>query len=180
MRLADLVNDDYLTWMYELVCGDRFHRGISFRKLFRHLYNTEFTYSIPMDENRAVDGVGLRYRFALHYVSMPDADEYIYGACSVLEMMIALAGKIEETLDDPLYGERTAQWFWNMIVSLGLGSMNDKNYDEAYVQEVLDIFLNREYEPDGKGGLFTIRGCREDLRDADIWYQSLRYMDTIV
>lgn len=42
--------------------------------------------------------------------------------CSVLEMIIALAIRLEEhIMDDPDIGNRTGQWFWDMIVSLGLG-----------------------------------------------------------
>ena len=178
MRL-DLINSDYFAWMYERMCGDRFSRRVSFRKLLSYLHNTEFKYLLPMDENRAEDGTYLRYLFALDYTSVSRADEYLDGPCSVLEMMIALSLKIEETMDDPLIGDRTAQWFWNMVVSLGLGSMNDDRFDEIYVNEVLATFLNREYEPNGKGGLFTIRGCREDLRDVDIWHQMCWYLDTI-
>ena len=39
--------------------------------------------------------------------------------------------------------------------------------------------MNREYEPNGKGGLFTIRGCEEDLTEVEIWYQLNWYLNTI-
>ena len=60
-----------------------------------------------------------------------------------------------------------------------LRSMNDERYDRDYVREVITIFLNREYEPNGKGGLFTIRGCRDDLRNIEIWHQMCLYLDSI-
>ena len=66
-----------------------------------------------------------------------------------------------------------------MIASLGLNGMSDNHYDEKYVNDVINRFLDREYEPNGKGGLFTIRNCEHDLRDVEIWYQLCWYLDTI-
>jgi hypothetical protein len=106
--------------------------------------------------------------------------EYITGPCSVLEMMIALAINTEEDImDDPRFGDRTGQWFWGMIVSLGLGGMNDYRYDERLVDDVIDTFLRREYEPDGRGGLFTVRHCDRDMRDVEIHIQRNYYLNTI-
>lgn len=82
-------------------------------------------------------------------------------------------------MDDPSYGDRSLQWFWGMIVSLGLGSMTDDLYDDDYVTYVLDRFMDRKYEPNGKGGLFTIRDCDRDLRTVEIWYQLCWYLDSI-
>jgi hypothetical protein len=95
-------------------------------------------------------------------------------------MMIALSIRIEEDImDDDEYGNRIGQWFWEMIVSLGLGSMTDEHYDEVYITDVIDCFLNRRYEPNGKGGLFTIRDTKDDLRDVEIWYQMCWYLNSI-
>ena len=76
---------------------------------------------------------------------------------------------------DPDKGDRTTQWFWAMITSLGLSSMTDYNYNEWLVNDVITRFLNREYDQNGKGGLFTIRRWDRDARDAEIWHQLLAY-----
>ena len=83
-------------------------------------------------------------------------------------------------MEDDTVGNRTGQWFWNMIVSLGLGSMSDSRYNEREVDRILDIFLNRTYEANGRGGLFTIEDCTYDLRAVDIWYQMMWYLNTIL
>ena len=82
-------------------------------------------------------------------------------------------------MDNPAIGDRTAQWFWGMICSLGLNGMRDDRYDYDLVEEKITKFLYREYEPNGKGGLFTIRNCDRDLRNVEIWIQLLWYLDTI-
>jgi hypothetical protein len=135
------------------------------------------------DRNRADDGVDLRRRFILAH----DYDgiyhqvmRYLNRPCIVLEMILALAIRCEETImDDPLYGDRTSQWFWMMITNLGLGSMTDKNFDRDLVDDVIDTFLRRKYKPDGTGGLFIIRRCDKDLRKVEIWHQLNWYLDTI-
>ena len=83
-------------------------------------------------------------------------------------------------MDDPDVGDRTGQWFWSMITSLGLGSMTDDRFDWHYTHTVVTRFLNREYEPNGKGGLFTIRNCHRDLRKVEIWDQLCWYLGTIM
>ena len=170
----------YFDWLYDMMCGHRYADEISFIKLFVQLHSTEFTYTIDMDENRARDGINLLYKFALHNGYMDIYEEYLDGPCSVLEMIVALAIRCEEhIMDDPTKGDRTGQWFWRMIVSLGLGGMYDSNYDKQYVMYTINRFLNRDYEPDGRGGLFTIRNCNEDLRKLEIIYQLYRYINSI-
>lgn len=178
--IRDDVNNVYFEWLYDTVCKDRYSSEISYRKLFMHLHRKTFTYSIARDENRAEDGISLRRRFALEYHIVENADEYIDGPCSVLEMMIALAIRCEETImDDPSMGNRTKQWFWKMVANLGLGDMNDDIYNKNFVERTIQRFLDREYEPNGKGGLFVIRNCDYDLRTVEIWHQLCWYLDSI-
>lgn len=137
---------------------------------------------IRRDRNRAEDGENLRYRFAVEKgYNESTAITDIGGACSVLEMMAALAIRCEEQIaDDIQYGNRTGQWFWKMIVNLGLGQMTNDMYDRRVVDSILQTFLDRKYKPDGEGGLFRIRDCDVDLRHVEIWHQLCWYLDTIL
>ncbi len=178
----DELIDQYFDWMYQLVVDDRYSNR-SYRKLFTRLHDTEFTYTIPMDGNRYEDGINLRYRFGREYGY---SDSMIAAclddrACSILEMMTALAIRCEENImDDPEIGNRTGQWFWGMLVSLGLGSMDDVRFDRNYTDEVLERFLNHDYRRNGEGGLFTVRHSRMDMRRTEIWYQLNWYLNELV
>lgn len=174
------VKDEYFEWLYDKVCKGRAHSKFSYVKLFKHLHQTEFIFIIPNDINRAKDGADLRYRFAM----LKDDDtimDILDGPCSVLEMMVALAIRCEESImDDTQFGDRTGQWFWGMMSNLGIGRMDDDIYDEDYVGTVINRFLERRYEPNGKGGLFYIKDCEDDLRDVEIWIQLCWYLDNYV
>lgn len=170
---------EYQDWLINIVVSNRYDSRITYFKLLQHLNHIEFIYIIPRDINRAYDGLELRYRFAreMHDLSIEDR---LQGPCSVLEMIIALALKCEEQImDDPKYGNRTKQWFWGMIRNLGLGRCSDDRYDERFVDIVIDTFLYRKYAKNGKGGLFTVRDERRDLRDVEIWYQLNWYLNEI-
>lgn len=178
------INLDYFDWLCEIVCGERYSSQISYTKLLMYLHDTEFRYVHPMDENRAAQGINLRYRFALTRVPIEETSgimKALDAPCSILEMMIALAIECEETImDNPSFGNRTSQWFWGMIASLGLGGMYNDRFDRAIADEIIDRFLNREYKPDGRGGLFTVKGYSRDMRDMEIWWQALAYLNGII
>ena len=151
--------------------------------MFRHLYNTEFVYAIIKDKNRAIDGIDLRYRFGVN--NRIDEwfviDSFQTKPCSVLEMIIGLSLRCEETImmeDSEI--SKIYKWFWDMIRNLGLYIMDDINYNDRYVQDVLTRFINREYERNGSGGLFTLVNTNRDLRKVEIWYQLCWYLDTIL
>ena len=96
-------------------------------------------------------------------------------------MMVALCLRIEEDImDDPVKGNRIHKWFHVMLKSLGLLDMDDAYFDERYTDKVITRFLNREYEPNGAGGLFRIKDCPYDLRSVEIWYQMCWYFDSIL
>lgn len=180
MTFKDRINDEYFDWLCEVVDSKRFSKHVSYRKLLMHLHSIEFTWFIPYDDNRADDGIMLRRKYALAHHD-EELSDYISGPCSVLEMMAALAIRCEESImDDTLFGNRTGQWFWGMIRNLGLSPMNDSNFDAEFVDDVIARFLNREYEPDGKGGLFTIKNCDHDLRTVEIWRQLSWYLGSIM
>lgn len=183
-RIKEITLSQYQEWLLRFVCGEKDNPNwYLYSDTLEHLYNIEFKWSIPMDENRAADGVSLRHRFIFEKDYKEDEElvlKCLEGPCSVLEMMIALAIRCEEDImDDPSIGNRTSQWFWGMMVSLGLGSMQNRFYDIEKVDAIVERFLNREYEPNGKGGLFTLKHCDTDLRNVEIWHQLLWYLNTI-
>ena len=177
----DELIDRYFEWMYQLVVDNRYSNK-SYRKLFSRLHDTEFTYTIPMDGNRAEDGIDLRYRFGReqNYSDPMIASLLDNRPCSILEMMTALAIRCEENLmDNPEAGDRTGLWFWDMLDSLGLGTMDDSRFSRSYTDKVLHRFLERKYARNGDGGLFTVNNGH-DMRTTEIWYQMNYHLSELI
>lgn len=168
----------YRQWIYDSMCHE-FHGTISWYKLFDLLYGTEFTWqNHPRDENRAVDGVQLRHRWSLQTGEKILEDRYTEPA-SVLETLVALAFKAEENIaSDPEIGDRTAQWFWNMIVNMGLGSQSDDHFNIEAAMSCIKRFLDGKYEANGRGGLFVLRRHPEvDMRTLEVWAQMCLFFE---
>lgn len=169
---------DYFTWMYDKVASP--NQTLTYYSLFDYFNNTEFRAIIPMDWNRAEDGRNLRYIFG-YEMGIPSSvitDAFGNMPCSVLEMMVALANRCENSImSNTNYGDRTWLWFWNMIYTLGLGDMDDCNFSPLTVGHAVYRLLNRTYESDGTGGLFRIHDRSKDMRQIEIWYQMNFYLD---
>lgn len=174
-----MLQTSYYNWMCQLVYTPGYSPQDKYTKLLSLLYLTPFEYTNILDGNRESDGVNLRYHYGyLFNVPSPQITvELDTRPCSVLEMMIALACKCEDIFSDMQLGNRTGQWFWEMIWNLGLISYDDTNFDELHVRHILRRFFTNTYSKDGSGSLFRIINSQEDLRNVDIWTQMHWYMN---
>lgn len=175
----DIIKNKYFEWLYWFVCRNRANKYTSYKKIFELLHDIEFDFYVENDMCRAVDGIDLRRHFILikHYED--DILDILDGPCTVLEMMVALAIRIEEIKSNYAYGDRTRQWFWTMMSNLGLGIMTDDIYDEKEAIKIIYDFMERRYEPDGRGGLFYVRNCPIDMSQSGIWEQMCAFLNKI-
>lgn len=149
-------------------------------RLLWALYLTPFKYVVAMDENRQGDGLALRTRYGWQRGLSPEALDILRyeHRCSVLEVMIALALRCEEEYMTHYEDENpVGQWVGPMIESLGLAGYDDQHWNPMAVEEIIERFLERDYSPDGLGSLFYIPGAEEDLRQVEIWYQMLTWIN---
>ena len=177
----DRIERDYFSWICRLV-NTREHRSKDYSKLLKYLYETEFVYILDMDSNRAGDGSDLRYRFGYeNELTFAEIAYYLDNhQCSVLEMMAAMALRCEEHITfDPNVGDRVGYYFWNMVESLGLIDQTNDRFNVIFTDKTIETFLNREYEPNGEGGLFTLKRCGVDLRQVEIWCQFMWYLEEL-
>jgi hypothetical protein len=175
--IDDYILNEYFYWLYTLVNKRRYARR-SYKKLLRLLHSMTFTYEDDFDSNRAADGEELRWR----YVYEGGGNKYILEweePCTVLEMMIALCFHMNNIMENSDDEYTVAYWFWMMISNLELDGMNDSKFNTAKVKDSIFRFMNREYEPDGKGNIIRIEDCKSDLRDVEIWWQMCWFLDSI-
>lgn len=165
----------YFDWLcskvYEPVNGKD-----TYSKLLKRLYDTEFVYR-PFDDDRAKDGIALRYS----YRDQTGKNSGIIGECNLLEMMVALVDRYENsTMANVAMGNRTGQWFWGMIASLGLGRMTDDRYDDDEVMKAINRFETNSYEANGSGGLFTLANPPGDMTKIPIIVQINYFMTEVL
>lgn len=142
--------------------------------LLRDLHNIPFKWSIHMDLYRAKGGVSLRADY-MEEMGLTNSSDYIFTeyedvACSVLEMAIALAECFSRDVIGTSY-KSTAQWFWIMMDNLELLVATDDHYLPEYVQDRVEVFIDRTYQRNGVGGMFPLKHPSRDQRDVDLWYQ---------
>lgn len=159
------IASDYFFWL----C-DKVGYQDDYDNLMRYLFNIEFYYVIPMDRNRAIDGLDLRTEFMEESDVRGDWDEG--NPCSLLEMMVALSRRVE----DSVLGDPDICLFWRMVEHLGL---NGASLDRR--EEIIENFLERRISRDGHGGLFPLRDMpRRDQRRVDIWEQCMAWLNEIL
>ena len=150
--------------------------AIMYSDLLHFLSVHSFIVSLPMDGNRAADGLELRTEFAqsyksgIHYHSILNGIDQV--ECSILEMLVALSVRIErDIMNDDFIGDRTGLWFWAAIDSVGIKWPNEE-FDKFEADEKIDICMERGYDYEGHGSFFTVHNPPRDMRTTDIWYQA--------
>lgn len=156
----------------------------SYDILIRELYSMEYYWVIGLDENRAEDGYVLRGYF--HNADGSTAlDTLRDKPCSVLEMLIGLAQKMDYLLSDDGRGDRTRIWFWEMIGNLGLDKYYDACFEEPFgkdmsrIGEIHDIcnkWMGRRFTYRGYGSPFPLAAPHRDQREQQLIDQMNDYI----
>lgn len=177
------LDERYFTWLYSLI-GTVTTRNPArnYWELARQLYQKEFEYFIPNDDNRAEDGRLLREEFLdmSPFEEWGEAEAWLALPCSFFEMLVALARKVAFEAYSGEGDEPTVEWFWQILSNLGLDVYSDANRSRLRRREidrVLEVVNTRTYEDTGLGGLFPLNHAQEDQRQVEIWYQMAAYLD---
>lgn len=140
------------------------------------MHQVVFNASVPYDDNRIADAAGLRNNFRDFAGSLgpQELTDLMTPDATVFEILIALADRADFQV--PLTKK---VWFNIFLENLGL----DKYTDQACqarstwpVERIINVFNNRAYRPNGKGGIFPLRRPRNDQREVELWYQMGAYM----
>lgn len=198
----DELKEMYFNWLYTLsgLGINDVIKDYSKEEFGRLLHDIEFKKFDEHDDSRADDGMGYRYLFATTmrdaYFSQLDYEEFMANLqealkgknCSMLEMMVSLADKMENIMSDPKYPNRRYQWVNKMVVSMGLQGYTAKAIKEnpnwkKEVKDACERVCTRTYEPSGKGGLFYVVSVVPDdvpdMRTISLYQQMLVYANKV-
>lgn len=165
----------YFEWLYKKigVVSNR-NPNKSYWELARHLYRTPFFWVVPNDDNREADGKDLRNEFILECDIQDIEVNWLQIDCSVLEMLIALAGLAAFNS----VGE-AGDWFRKFLDNLRLRSFTDAAWNReaaAQTTKTIERLVDRTYNSRGVGGLFPLRNAEKDQRKEELWYQLSAYL----
>ena len=166
-----------------------------YEKLCEVLHGINFRFDedkMLMDENRIWDGKAMRAIFCeaiypvraeYRWKAMKQLDDcFDKDFCSVLEVLVGLAWRIErDIIGDPEYGDRTSLWVKCMIENLDLLDFTNENLktvsEKEEVTDIIDVFLDREYDRFGNGSPFPVHYPRKNMRNVEIWNQMIEWLD---
>ena len=125
------------------------HRSAAHSKLLNYLADREFKWSMPIDENRATDGIDLRLKYIdesaepceISDRDFTKTDEFLAWSrtyyCSWLEMLTALAIRCEDVMAE--YHQNNVNfWFWLIIDNVFDVNMSNSRFDQEECDKELD------------------------------------------
>lgn len=180
----------YYKWLCELSGMD----GV----LAQMFFQTDFRWDdgIPDDANRAKESKEeLREKYARHILNIDDESNIstddrtkidrvvrsILGPACVFEVLVMIAKNIDDMMnmeEEP----HISEYFERLMMNVGFDFYDEEDYDvnpekvTKYWENCLDRWLDREYLPDGEGGLFPLAvdlmgEKRYDQRKRSLWEQ---------
>lgn len=175
MTANGTLDERYLTWIHrQLEPTTQRNPARSHWRLIQQLYQTEFTWFIPNDDNRLYDGLDIRQEFvdAKENGNVPGG--WLSEPCSFLEMLVGVSRRMayESELE-------VDYWFWRLMENMNLRIYVDEYYDDevrSLVDDIVAGVINRTFRADGSEGIFPLRQPHKDQREVEIWYQMSQYL----
>jgi hypothetical protein len=159
------VDHDYFVWLVSQIATPP---RKTYNELFSRMFDLEFVWTVPNDNNRLQDGLDLR-------------SEFLDGArgrltlegCSILEVLVALSRRVAF-----IAGGDEAAWAWRLVKNLRLNKASDPltPIRAQRVEQALEALVWRTYQPSGRGGFFPLNHAIEDQTKVEIWYQMQAYV----
>lgn len=170
------VSAGYYQWLLGFVSPEKFARS-GYGKILRQLYSIDFEYSILNDRNRISDGLQLR-KLYLNELGLTSEDVDLNRPCSVLEILVSLSRRLaNDILGDLDNTGLSGAWFWKMIDNLGLNKYSGGRYDKNECFYIINNWMERDFEFNGKGSPFPLKHPKMDQRKIELGLQMMNYVN---
>jgi hypothetical protein len=184
MKLNTELTKDYYNWLVYGVLQFPLNDTTKdiWEPIMHGLFLRDYVPVLIMDESRACDGCDLRDLFMMNLLHnsqiVPQASPWD-NKCSILEMMVALVCRMYEEFYvqyKDIYDVRNIL-FKTMLMSLGFSS--ERPVESQEFNQIIDNFMLRTYEPNGRGSLFYMGDkSKDDWREPPVWNQMLAFVST--
>jgi hypothetical protein len=168
------LREEYLGWL-EANLRDKYANRKPYWGLVNLMFDTEFRWYIPMDENRMVDGLDLRVEFAYKINVSPQVMKAL-GPGSFLEVLIGLSRRLAFVA-----GGQPPGWAWHLFTNLELDRFSDPltRAKQRKAEEIMRVAMERTYLPDGTGGFFPLVWPDGDQTKIELWYQMHAFIEEL-
>lgn len=121
--------EGYFEWLRK-----RSGMGQNYYMLLLFLHSVKYVPMLIDDENRRADGNAMIEVYCQENgYDLPPVEEFDFSGCSVLEMLLALADRIDkELIGDPNFNHAPL-WFSRMLENLGIYQYDDEHWNEKKV-----------------------------------------------
>jgi len=167
--------EDYLQWLEPQIRDEFVNRGATYRHMLECMFDKDYVWLVPNDDNRLQDGLDLRAEFCFSHNVQPD-HVLTHKPSSFLEVLIGLSRRLAFVAGGTPQG-----WAWQLIVNLELPNMTDplSRYKVRKLNDIMDTTIFRTYQPNGLGGFFRLSWPERDMRKVELWYQMAAYISEI-
>lgn len=139
----NLYENEYLDWLMKRVDVD----PRKYSRLMELLHQTPFIWKIREDKRRAMDGMALREEFIddfPYHIDSRNMDYFFTNwGCSVCEMLVAFAIRIDNEYIGAPNKEDPGAIFWEMICNLGLDFYENRRFSVKKVQNMLNLMMQK-------------------------------------
>jgi hypothetical protein len=161
---------DYENWLLDKV---GFHDR-KYSKLMNALHHIDFFWVNEMDENREKDGVELRRDY---FDDIGISGGFFENKCSVLEMLIAFAIRIDWEYVGDVSDPHADRLLWVFISNLGLDQFDNKNFNFDEIVVKINNWLSHNFTKNGVGSICPLKNVDcEDQREKSIWRQMMSFI----
>lgn len=144
-----------------------------YSNLLFQLFNTPFAAVLIRDENRVSDGEDIRVRFFNH---MGLSGSFNGHDVSILEVILALSDRVDREYTGNPLDPHPEIIFWELLGNLGVDKFDNNHYNSVEIDEILAIWINREFDFNGNGSLFPLKNPEEDQTCVELWGQCMAYL----
>ena len=139
-----------------------------YRSLALYLHSIPFEWRIDMDKNRMYDGLAMRIEF-----DYERSDPSLYSSlegneCTMLEFFVGFAFRLVRDMfgDEDISVEELVEV---MLTSLDIFY---EEFDEDEVKDILDDWIDGDYDDYGKGNIFSFEEKKDHLNEVHMWMQA--------
>lgn len=178
MIILESLTRRYFIWLCNKLNSSRPNNKRKWTYLLEQMFDTDFYWVVPNDDNRSFDGKVLRDQYAYEN-GLSNYPKLIRDECSFLEMLVALADRCDTDImavEQPTEYQ-SGHWFWLFLENCGLAEYDDEHYDPDMIDVILNQIMSRNYMSNGFGGLFPLKNPSQDQREVELWYQMNEWLE---